>query len=76
MKRRFKPADISDELPPSKRKCLAVDKNDIDFLREEIRDIKTFIGEMNIDIDLIGKYLREDLDSRLEDIVDRIRQFE
>jgi hypothetical protein len=66
--------DGLDEGRPSKRQCIPLDKTDTHFLRDEVRDVKVFMADMQQDISLIAEFLRGDIDLRLEAIVDEIRR--
>jgi hypothetical protein len=58
----------------SKRQRLTFNKDDMDWLKDELRDIKFEIGEIRTSLIEIADHLRGDVDLKLEEIVCRLEQ--
>jgi hypothetical protein len=61
--------NIVEDRPPKRRRLrvISIDEDDMNWLKGEISDIKVSIGE-------IVEHLKEDMDYKLEDILDEIKQ--
>jgi hypothetical protein len=59
---------------PSKRQRLTFDKDDMEWLKDELRNINFQIGAIRTSLIEVAEHLQGDVDLKLEEIVDRIGQ--
>ena len=74
-KQRLESLDGIDSNPHLKRQCLNL-KDDMDWVKVEIGDIKVCIRDIKVYMREIADHLQGDVDVKLEEIIDCIRQLE
>ncbi len=74
-KRRLEPVDSIDNNHRLKRQCLDL-QDDVNWIKLEIGDIKAQLRDIKGCMRETAEHLRGDVDYKLEEIIDRIRQLD
>jgi hypothetical protein len=74
-KRRLEPLDSVDNNHRLKRQCLDL-QDDVNWMKVEITDIKAYMRDIKTCMREIAEHLQGDVDYKLEEIIDRLRQLE